>query len=277
MTPYQKLEETKKFVQSKSKAAPVLGFVLGSGLASFADALKIERSFGFSELPHFSPSTVEGHPGRLLLGDLGGVSVAILQGRLHAYEGLSFEQVVHPIRTLKMLGVKDVIVTNAAGGLKSTMKPGQFMVITDHINMTGNNPLRGENISELGPRFVDMTNPYDLKLTQLLKQSMKEKKVKVATGVYCGVLGPTYETAAEIKLFAKIGCSAVGMSTVSEVIAARHAGMNVAGLSCITNLGTGLSKVKLDHDDVKKVASRVEKDFKAILIEFVKRYKKNQS
>jgi len=274
MTPFQRLEETKKYIQAKSKIKPQLGFVLGSGLSAFANSVKAESTFSFSELPHFSPSTIEGHPGKLILGTLDDVPVAVLQGRLHAYEGLSFEQVIHPIRTLKMLGTKDVVVTNASGGLKKTMKPGDFMVITDHINLTGSNPLRGENVHQLGPRFVDMTEPYDKKLSQTLLASLKAKKVRHSKGIYCGVMGPTYETAAEISFFGKIGGSAVGMSTVAEVMAARHAGLRVVGLSCITNLGTGLSKIKLTHDDVKEVAAKSEKNFIAALLEFVKRYKK---
>lgn len=268
------LKETVAFLKKEVKETPRLGFVLGSGLASFGERIQIEKKFSFSDIPHFAPSTVEGHPGRLLFGKLEGVPVAVLQGRLHAYEGLSFQQVVHPIRTLGLMGLKDVVVSNAAGGLKPTMKPGHFMVITDHINFTGDNPLRGENLGELGPRFVDMTEPYNKKLTAVLIAALKAKKVRHSTGIYCGVLGPTYETAAEIQFFRKAGGSAVGMSTVAEVIAANHSGMRVTGISCITNLGTGLSKVKLTHEDVKEVAQKVEKNFEAALVEFTKRYSK---
>lgn len=273
----EKLKETQNYLSRKITAPPQLGFVLGSGLAAFGERIQLEHEFSFSEIPHFCPSTVEGHPGRLLFGKLEGVSVAVLQGRLHTYEGLSFQEVVHPIRSLALLGVKDVVVTNAAGGLKSTMKPGDFMIITDHINLTGDNPLKGENLSELGPRFVDMTEPYNKALSKILEQSLKAKKVRHSKGVYCGVLGPTYETAAEIQYFRKIGGSAVGMSTVAEVIAANHAGLRVAGLSCITNLGTGLSKIRLTHEDVKEVAQRVEKNFEAALVEFTKRYRASKS
>jgi purine-nucleoside phosphorylase len=268
------LSETKDFFARKVKTAPPLAFVLGSGLSAFGEKISVEHSFSFSDIPHFCPSTVEGHPGKVLFGKLEGVPVVVLQGRLHAYEGLSFQQVVHPIRALALLGIKDVVMTNAAGGLKKTMKPGEFMVITDHINLTGNNPLIGENLPELGPRFVDMSAPYDKKLTQILAQSLTAKKIRHSKGVYCGVLGPTYETASEVRYLGKIGGGAVGMSTVAEVIAANHAGLRVAGLSCITNPGTGLSKVKLTHEDVKEVAQRVEKNFAAALVEFTKRYKK---
>ncbi|HAG90475.1 MAG TPA: purine-nucleoside phosphorylase, partial [Bdellovibrionales bacterium] len=270
-TLFKNLMESKEFLEKKITTPPKLGFVLGSGLASFGNSIELEHSFSFSDIPHFSSATIEGHPGKLLFGKLHGVSVAVLQGRLHAYEGLEFQKVVHPLRTLKMLGVEDVVVTNAAGGLKATMKPGEFMVITDHINFTGNNPLIGENLSELGPRFVDMTEPYNKDLTKLLLQSLKAHKIRHSKGVYCVVLGPTYETASEIQMFKKLGGGAVGMSTVAEVIAANHAGLRVAGMSCITNLGTGLSKVKLTHEDVKEVAKKVEKNFSIALKDFTKR------
>lgn len=179
---------------------------------------------------------------------------------------------MYPVRTLAALGVKSLVVTNSAGGLKKTMRPGDFMIIRDHINLTGENPLRGPNWPR-GPRFVDMTEPYDKKLCDVLKSCLKKEKAKVHDGVYVGVMGPTYETAAEIRFFAMAGGSAVGMSTVADVIAARHAGLRVAGVSCITNLGTGLSKNKLSHDEVKDVANQVEKKFSKALAAFAKAYK----
>jgi purine-nucleoside phosphorylase len=266
----QKLQETLNVIRKKTLRAPKLGFVLGSGLASFADAVKDRVEIPFSDLPHFARSSVEGHPGKLILGSLEGKEVAVLQGRLHAYEGHAFEQVIYPVRTLAALGVKQLVVTNAAGGLKRTMKPGDFMVIKDHINLTGDNPLRGPNWSG-GPRFVDMTEPYSKRLRSLIRASFRHEKARVHEGVYIGVMGPTYETASEISFYSKIGGGAVGMSTVADVIAARHAGIEVVGLSCITNLGTGLSRVKLSHDDVKTVAQKVEKVFTRALISFTKK------
>lgn len=268
----QKLQETVAFVGRKSKLRPRLGFVLGSGLAAFADQVKNRAEFSFAQIPHFAKASVEGHPGKLILGQIENVDVAVMQGRLHAYEGHSFDDVMYPVRTLATLGVKTVVVTNAAGGLKKTLKPGDFMVIKDHINLTGQNPLRGANWGQ-GPRFVDMTEPYDKKLSQILKASLRAQKARVFEGVYVGVMGPTYETAAEIQFYAKIGGGAVGMSTVADVIAARHAGLKVAGLSCITNLGTGLSRTKLSHEEVKSVAQRVEATFAGALIDFVKKIK----
>lgn len=263
----QQLQETLQTIAKKSSLKPKLGFVLGSGLASFAETVENPVEISFNELPHFAKASVEGHPGRLVLGKLQGLPVAILQGRLHAYEGHDWSDVIYPIRTLATLGVETLVITNAAGGLKKTMRAGDFMVIKDHINLTGDNPLRGPNWSR-GPRFVDMTSPYDVGLSKLLKQALMKEKAKVHEGVYIGVMGPTYETAAEIKFFGMIGGGSVGMSTVAEVIAARHAGVRVVGLSCITNLGTGLSRGKLSHEEVKAVAKVVENKFCKGLIRF---------
>lgn len=272
MTVEKQLAESKEFLFSKTKLRPKLGFVLGSGLSGFGGKIKADVEIPFAQIPHFAVSSVEGHPGRLIIGTLEGIPVAAMLGRLHAYEGLSFQQVVFPVRTLAAIGVKTVVMTNAAGGLSPKMKPGDFMVIRDHINLTGDNPLRGHNVA-IGPRFVDMTEPYDKKLSLELNAALKKEKVRSHNGVYIGVLGPTYETAAEIKYFAKIGGGAVGMSTVAEVIAARHAGLRVVGLSCVTNLGTGLSKIRLTHEDVKEVANKVEDRFTRTLLTFTAKIK----
>jgi purine-nucleoside phosphorylase len=267
-----RLKETLEFIAKRASLKPSLGIILGSGLSGFAKKISAVAEIPFKDIPHFAPSGVEGHPGRMVLGTLEGVPVAALQGRLHAYEGHSFDQVMYPARTLVAMGVKAIAVTNAAGGLKKTMRPGDFMVITDHINLTGENPLRGPNWN-YGPRFVDMTAPYDPTLSKIMKECLKKEKARVSDGVYIGVMGPTYETAAEIKFYGKIGGGSVGMSTVSEVIAARHAGVKVVGVSCITNLGTGLSKTKLSHEEVKDVAERVEKPFTNAMVAFVKKAK----
>lgn len=268
----KQIAESKNFLFSKTKLRPRLGFILGSGLSGFAKAVKVDCEIPFAQIPHFAVSSVEGHPGKLLFGTLAGVPVAVMMGRLHAYEGLTFQQVVFPVRVLAAVGVQTLMVTNASGGLSPKMKPGDFMIIHDHINMTGDNPLRGENIP-IGPRFVDMTEPYDKKLSAVLRDALKKEKARAHDGVYIGVLGPTYETAAEIKFFQKIGGKAVGMSTVAEVIAARHAGLRVVGLSCITNLGTGLSKKTLDHDEVKDTAKKVEAAFTRSLVTFTTKVK----
>lgn len=268
----KKLEETLAFIQKRASFKPTLGIILGSGLSGFAKNVNAVAEIPFKDIPHFAPSGVEGHPGRLVLGTLEGVNVAVMQGRLHAYEGHSFDQVMYPTRTMVAMGVKTLAVTNAAGSLKKKMKPGDFMVINDHINLTGDNPLRGPNWN-YGPRFVDMTAPYDPTLSKILKDCLRKEKAKVHEGVYMAVMGPTYETAAEINFYAKIGGDSVGMSTVAEVIAARHAGLKVVGVSCITNLGTGLSKHKLSHEEVKDVAEKVEGPFTAAMLAFVKKAK----
>lgn len=263
----KQLFETAEFLNKKTKLRPKLGYILGSGLSGFAKKVQADVEIPFQDIPGFAKASVEGHPGKLVIGKLGGVDVAVMQGRLHAYEGLSFEQVIFPMRALSAFGVTTVVVTNAAGGLMPKMKPGDFMVIKDHINLTGANPLRGPNVA-IGPRFVDMTEPYDKKLSSLLKDCLRKEKVRFHEGVYIGVMGPTYETAAEIKFYAKIGGGSVGMSTVAEVIAARHCGVRVVGLSCVTNLGTGLSKIKLNHEDVKDMAAKVEDKFIRTLVAF---------
>lgn len=270
---HERLTETARFIQSKSKIQPKLGFVLGSGLSFFGSTIDVDQVLKFADIPNFSPATVEGHPGELILGRLEGVPVAVLKGRIHAYEGHSFQEVVFPVRTLAKLGVRILTVTNAAGGLNPKMKPGEMMIIKDQINLTGQNPLVGPNVAELGPRFPDMTDVYDPKLRALLKKSLTKAKVRHHEGVYIGVLGPSFETAAEIRFFNKIGGGAVGMSTVAEVIAARHAGLRIAGLSCITNLGTGLSKKKLSHHDVSETAEKVEKGFAETLRLFTRALK----
>ncbi len=261
------------YVRSRSDIKPKLGLVLGSGLGQLVELVSHPVKIPYSDIPHFAVSSVQGHAGQLVLGTMADLPVVIMQGRLHAYEGHSLEQVVHPIRVMNELGVRAAVLTNAAGGLKLKMKPGDFMLIDDQINLTGVNPLCGPNWDK-GPRFVDMTKPYDPLLTKAMKKAFDLAKCKTHRGVYVGVMGPTYETAAEIKYFARIGGGAVGMSTVFETIAARHMGLRVVGVSCITNLGTGLSKKKLDHDDVKKVAGQVETKFAKAIFNFINEYKK---
>ncbi len=268
----QQLRETLAFIRQREKLKPSLGFILGSGLSGFASQIQAAAEIPFKDIPHFSGSSIEGHPGKLVLGTLEGVPVVAMLGRLHAYEGLESSQVIYPARTLAAMGVKTLVITNAAGGLKKTMKAGDFMVIRDQINLTGVNPLRGPNW-EHGPRFVDMTEPFDRQLSKILKECCIKEKARVSEGVYVGVMGPTYETAAEIKFYAMIGGGSVGMSTVAEVIAARHAGVRVVGLSCITNLGTGLSKTRLSHKEVKEVANRVEDKFTRVLVRFTRKIK----
>lgn len=264
------LNDAVSFIKSKTHLQPEIGFVLGSGLGAFADQIQEKVVIPFQDIPGFSKSNVVGHAGELIIGRLGEKKVAVLKGRVHFYEGHSPEGVVFPVRTLAKLGIQVLIVTNAAGGLDKKMKPGELMVISDHINLTGQNPLIGKNDESLGTRFPDMSEAYDKKLSQKLFGLLKKLKIRSSRGIYCGVTGPSYETPAEVRYLRKIGGDAVGMSTVLEVIAAKHMGVDVVGLSCITNLAAGILKKPLDHKEVTETAKIVEKNFIKVLKEFTK-------
>lgn len=265
------LQETASFIRNKCSLKPKIGLVLGSGLGSFVDSISIETSINYDEIPHFAKPSVEGHPGRLVLGTAQGVPLAILQGRVHFYEGHSMAQVVYPIRTLAMLGIEKLVLSNSAGGLDPNMKSGDFMLIDDHINMMGDNPLMGPNIKNLGPRFPDMTEAYDSQLTNLMAEILKQQKINFWRGVYCGVSGPTYETPAEVRFLQMVGGKAVGMSTVPESIAANHLGLRVCAVSCITNPAAGITKSKLTHEEVTQTAKSIEKTFAQFLTAFLSR------
>lgn len=265
MSVVQKLDEALAFVKSRTDIQPRLGITLGSGLASLANAVEKAVAIPFNEIPHFSGTRVEGHPGQLIMGYIRGVPVAVLQGRFHYYEGHSMESVMFPTRLLCRWGVGAMLLTNASGGIKEGMKPGDFMIIRDHLNMIGENPLRGPNEDTLGPRFPDMSEAYDPQLCEFLVRAFNKHNVKYFDGVYCAVSGPTYESPAEIRAYKMLGAGAVGMSTVPETIAARHMGVKVAGVACITNMGAGLSKQKISHDDVKHIAKLVEQSFTAVI------------
>ncbi|MCC6276928.1 MAG: purine-nucleoside phosphorylase [Oligoflexia bacterium] len=265
----QKLSDTTQFIRSHCSLKPRVGMILGSGLGNFVDSIVPEWSCEYSQIPHFKTTSVEGHTGRLILGKIGDVPVAALQGRLHLYEGYNAQEVVFPTRTLAMLGIQVLLVTNAAGGLNKKMTPGDFMVITDHINLMGDNPLKGKNLEQLGPRFPDMTEAYDRSLANLISSCAKGNKLNVWQGVYVGLPGPTYETPAEVRYLQSIGGDAVGMSTVPEVIAANHLGVRVCGVSCITNLAAGLSSGKLSHNEVTTTAKFVEQKFKHLVTQLI--------
>lgn len=266
-----KLQETTQYIRSQSQLKPRVGLVLGSGLGAFVNHIQVNCEIPYDQIPHFATPSVEGHQGRLILGSLHNVPIAILQGRVHYYEGHKMEQVVYPIRTLAMLGIETLALTNSAGGLNPKMKSGDFMVIEDHINLMGNNPLMGPNIKNLGPRFPDMTEAYDKELTSLLVNILTESKIPHWKGIYCGVSGPTYETPAEVRFLQIIGGNAVGMSTVPESIAANHLGLRVCALSCITNPAAGIHTQKLTHDEVTEIANSVEKQFCELLDKFIAR------
>lgn len=248
-----------------------VAIVLGSGLGAFGDALADARSLPFSELPGFPPATVQGHKGRLVFGTLEGVPVLALQGRLHGYEGHDAATVAFPARVFGVLGARALVVTNAAGGTNPKFAPGDLMRITDHINLTGKNPLVGPNADALGPRFPDVSRAYDPRLAAALDEAALAAGVQLQSGVYVQMTGPSYETPAEIRMASIIGGDAVGMSTVPEVIAAAHQGVPVCGISCITNLAAGIARHQLTHGEVVEVAKQVEGKFLALLRALVPR------
>ncbi|WP_409480268.1 purine-nucleoside phosphorylase [Pseudobdellovibrio sp. HCB154] len=265
----QNITDAVTYIKSQSKVKPRIGVILGSGLGHFVSHMNVETTFPFNAIPNFIPTTVEGHSGNLILGDIDGVQLVVLQGRLHYYEGHDMNTVVFPTRVMAALGIEILIVTNSAGGYGDGMNAGDFMIIEDHINMMGTNPLMGPNIKTLGPRFPDMTQAYDKELLEMAEKIFRAQKVFFHKGTYIGVTGPTYETPSEIRMFKSMGGKAVGMSTVPEVIAANHMGLRVAAVSCITNLAAGISAHKLTHDEVTVTAKRVEKSFCDFLKEFI--------
>jgi purine-nucleoside phosphorylase len=250
---------------------PKLAIVLGSGFHHVIAELRVAKKISYAQIPGFPKPTVSGHAGELYLGKLGGTPVLVLSGRAHFYEGHEMERVTFATRTLAAFGVTDLLLTNAAGGINKKFRPGNFMVLTDHINLMGMNPLRGPAISGL-PRFVDLTEAYDKNLRELLFRAGKISKLKLQRGVYLAVSGPSYETPAEICVFATLGADAVGMSTVPEAIVARQCGLRVAAVSCITNLAAGISKEKLSHTEVLETAEKVKTLAAKLLKSFAELY-----
>jgi purine-nucleoside phosphorylase len=254
MTLVQKLDETVFAVRAKIDVSPAIGVVLGSGLGGFGDTLGRLVKIPYSDLPHIPSSRVPGHSGNLCFGEVSGVPVVCMQGRVHYYEGHPIAAVVHGVRTMARLGVKKVLLTNAAGSVEASWAPGDLMVLTDHLNLMGISPLIGANEDELGPRFVDMTEAYDAVLREKLVEVGAAADIALHAGVYAAMTGPSYETPAEIRMLRAVGAQAVGMSTVPEVIALRHMGVKVAALSCITNLAAGIGKTILSHAEVEETA-----------------------
>ncbi len=253
-------QEAVNYLKSRFTHIPRTAVVLGSGLGDFVDELQDKITIPYSEIPHFKVTKVEGHQGTLTYGTIETTPVLLLQGRVHAYEGYALSEVVFAVRTLALLGVENFILTNASGGINLTYKPGDLSLIIDHLNLTGTTPLIGANIDSFGPRFPDMGEAYNPYLNSIIFDSAKELKQNLHKGVYVGVLGPTYETPAEIKMMRTLGGDMVGMSTVPEVIALHHMGKKVAGISCITNMGAGILNQKLKHEDIKEEALKA-KDF----------------
>ena len=249
---------------------PTVGLVLGSGLGGLADRIVGPRKVAYADIPHMPTSAVAGHAGNLWLGELAGVQVACLQGRVHAYEGHPTSDVVFGVDLLAELGCSTVLLSNAAGGIATNLSAGDLMLVTDHINLTGRNPLVGPNDDSVGPRFLDMTTAYSPDVQASARQAAQNTRVDLKSGVYAGLLGPTYETPAEIRMLAAIGASAVGMSTVLETIALRHRGVRVGAISCITNLAAGISGAPLSHAEVQETADRVRDTFVRLVTEWVR-------
>jgi purine-nucleoside phosphorylase len=275
---YDKALAAAEFIRSQAERPISTAIVLGSGLGAFADDLTDAVVMPYEQIPGFSRSTVQGHAGRLVIGNIGEITVAVQQGRFHFYEGYDMEQVMMPVRAFGLLGVKNIILTNAAGSLNSDVMPGSLMIISDHLNCMGINPLRGENDERFGARFPDMSAVYDKEFQRVAlgaAGAISKERVEggldkvgvdfVHRGVYCALSGPTYETPAEIRMLREFGADAVGMSTVPEAIAARHQGSRVLGISCITNLAAGMLDQPIDHQEVMETGARVAEIFKELL------------
>ena len=264
-----KLQTCLASIREKTDFKPEIALILGSGLGDYADGIQIETTVDYSELEGFPVSTVTGHKGRFVFGYVGEVPVVIMQGRVHYYEGYPMTDVVLPTRLMGLLGAKKLILTNAAGGINEHFRPGDFMMITDHIATGVPSPLIGPNLEELGPRFPDMSEVYSRRIQDVIREAASDCGISLREGVYVQLTGPNYETPAEVKMCKIWGGDAVGMSTACEAVAARHMGMEIGGISCITNLAAGISKEKLDHKEVQETADRVSKDFKRLVTKII--------
>lgn len=262
---YQKLETCLASIRKKTDFKPEIALILGSGLGDYADGIQIVDTVEYSEIEGFPTSTVAGHKGRFVFGYVQEVPVVIMQGRVHYYEGYPMTDVVLPTRLMGMMGAKKLILTNAAGGVNFDYQPGDFMLITDHITTAVPSPLIGANIDELGVRFPDMSEVYSLRMRNIIKEQAEHLGIKLQEGVYVQFTGPAYETPAEIRMCRAWGGDAVGMSTACEAVAARHMGLEVCGISCITNLAAGMSTQQLDHKEVQETADRVAVQFKSLI------------
>lgn len=262
---YKRYAEIVNQIKKKIDFNPEIALVLGSGLGSFADDINIKYTLNYSDIENFPVSTVSGHKGQFVFGYIGNVPLIIMQGRVHFYEGYNMEQVVIPIRILKMLGVKVVILTNASGGINYNFNAGDLMLITDHISTFVPNPLIGKNIDEFGPRFPDMSEVYKKDLNDILRKTAIENKIHLKEGIYVQLSGPSYESPAEVRMLRSLGCDAVGMSTVCEAIVANHCGMKVCGISLVTNLASGVSNAPLSHEEVKEAGIKAAPKFKKLL------------
>jgi purine-nucleoside phosphorylase len=262
---FDRAERAAEQIRSRTNTKPEIAVVLGSGLGAFADELDESTAIAYKEIYGFAQATVEGHAGKLVIGKAGAVPIAAMQGRFHFYEGYPLDDVTFPVRVLKLLGVKTLILTNAAGSLNTELTPGSLMIISDHINLMGANPLIGPNEDRFGPRFPDLTSTYDPELQSLVIEEATAMDIDMRRGVYAALSGPSYETPAEIHMVRTLGADAVGMSTVPEAIIARHMDMRVIGISCITNLAAGVSNRPIDHSQVMEIGKRVRGQFTELL------------
>lgn len=269
---YDQIQETVNYLKRKGIKSPDFGVVLGTGLGSLVNIIDVEIKFPYEEIPNFPVSTVSGHSGTLIYGSIGDKKVVAMQGRFHYYEGWDMQQVVFPIRVMKYLGVENLIVSNASGGVNPNFKVGDIMIISDHINMMPTHPLRGKNDNRFGPRFVDMHEPYNLNMIACVKEIAKELDIKIQKGIYLALQGPTFETPAEYKMVKLMGADTVGMSTVPEVIVAKHMEMNCFGLSVITDLGIEGHIEEVSHEAVQLVAKSSEKKIGKLVEAFILRY-----
>jgi purine-nucleoside phosphorylase len=264
-TLYERAQEGARLIRTRTSADLPVAIVLGSGLGAFAEDLTDATAIPYGEIPGFARATVEGHAGRLVIGRAGEITIAAMQGRFHFYEGYSLEEVTFPIRVLKLLGVRTLVLTNAAGTLNIEYTPGSLMVISDHLNLLGDHPLRGANDERFGPRFPDLTSVYAQRLQDIVIDEANALGLEVRRGIYAALSGPSYETPAEIHMVRTLGADVVGMSTVPEAIVARHMDMQVVGISCITNLAAGVSDQPIDHSQVMAIGERVRGSFTALL------------
>lgn len=255
------IKETKEFIEEKSNVEPKIGLILGSGLGTLANEIENPVKIKYEDIPNFPVSTVAGHEGQLVIGTLEGKKVIAMQGRFHYYEGYSMKQVTFPVRIMKALGVKTIIVTNACGGMNKDLYPGALMIINDHINFMGDNPLIGKNFEELGPRFPDMSHAYDEDLINVAEKVGKDLDIELKTGVYAAISGPYYFSRAELKMLRTIGGDTIGMSTVPEVIVAKHTGLKVLGISCITDMAIAEEIESIDHAQVVEIANKTRPKF----------------
>lgn len=268
---YEKLQRCLTSIRAKTDFRPRVGLVLGSGLGDYAETVKVEATVDYPDIEGFPVSTVPGHKGRFVFGYVGNVPVVIMQGRVHYYEGYPMSQVVLPTRLMGLLGIRTLFLTNAAGGVNETFRPGTFMMLTDHILYSVPNPLIGPNIDQVGVRFPDMSQVYSKTLRDLISDTAREDGIVVREGVYMQFSGPSYETPAEVRMARAVGADAVGMSTACEAVAAKHMGLDVCAISVITNLAAGMSSTPLNHKEVQEIADRMSSQFKQLVTDVIKK------